>query len=134
MNIDILFQTIEEPAIDQTIFSGTKYLFCRTPVYVMYGLAENSIGRFDIYGEDAVSVMWTKEELDAFRPDDTVHNFRLRIRNQDEERLTFLKKNIKKQPTEYKKFGKIFNIQKQWESEINYLESHVVHFICVKFI
>lgn len=136
MKIDTIPKVVEEKAIEHSIFTGTKYAFYRTSGINTFADPYGNDGdKFHIHNHrDGVSVLFTIEELEAFLPNDTVHDFLNYLKEKDKNRLDFLKKNLKKQPKQHKSCGKVYNIQEIWQEEIEYLETHFVRFIKIKFV
>ena len=130
-----MYCTIHAEAMEHSIFTGTKYLFCRTA-------GASSVG--DPYGEngnkyywqtnDAISVLFSPEHLEEFRPNIGTHEFVQECRRKDAEELEYLKKHLKSQPKAHKdRTGKVADIQAIWKDRIAYLEQHRVDFIKIIF-
>lgn len=121
--------------------TGIRYAFC------YYNSAFYEEG---VQWMDAFSVYWTAEELKAFRPNDTVHSFRMRLEAEKSEEIAHLKKKSKRASTNYiihrsrvtNRYGEVksiykddvgFNEKKHLLDRAKFLDDHSIVLVKINF-
>lgn len=133
MHIDI---TSHKQTVSHPFFTGKKYCFC-------YNDGSTTVG--DPYGYEnhydwnyAPTVLWTKKELEAFRPNDTVHNFKMFMENQMKEEIAFLTRRKRRADTAYvPRVGSDktpINLKKRMEERIEFLKNNRIDFVEITFV
>lgn len=134
MHIDDIPKKMKVKGLKDSIFWGTRYCF-------VYDTGDHSTPG-DPYGyvpkykwEDAISVLWNKEELDGFRPNDTVHGFKLQLIEGMQEEIKRLKKLVPRAQKAYKShpFAEPINLKQRYLDRIAFLESNTIVFVEIEF-
>ena len=91
MHIDVITKSIQAKSVPHSIFTGIKYILIYTN-----GLNTSWDGESTDYDWNnptkQISVLWSKNDLKAFRPNDTVYNVISEIKRLDVERLKMWRK------------------------------------------
>lgn len=135
MKIDTIpAKRITAQKIEHSIFTGTKFCF----VNFDSGKDHSWDGEKEIvdWKDKGVSVLFSKKELESFCPSDTVHNFLLGLRNQREQELVRLKKEVKTAKTHWQHSrlsGHTCNPKQMIKDKIEFLENNQILFVEITF-
>jgi hypothetical protein len=146
MHIDTISRKQE---VEHPYLTGKRYCYCYcdggTTVGDPYGYANHYSME-----HDRLSVLWTAEELAAFRPEDTVHGFRIRLDQELKDEIAHLKKKARRAPTHYQ--GRLictrvgqYPPKKVWEHEginvkqmlldrIEFLKNNRIDFVEITYV
>jgi hypothetical protein len=136
MNIDTIpTKKITAKRLECSIFTGTKYCFVNFDAQSDISWdGEKEIVEWDDKG---ISILFSKKELEGFRPSDSVHNFLSDLRQQRAEEIAELKKKVKTAKTHWQHSrcsGMTCNPKQMIKDRIEFLESNEIHFVEIDFV
>lgn len=140
MRIDTIPEITESLKVEHTIFKGVRYCFCYWSNHYSSswdGLKEHGGHgvKFDL--QNRVSALFSEEELAAFRPEDTVHNFRLQLREALDAELAMLKKKVKAAKDSWRHSTNYLltcNPKEIIEERIAFLENFTIEFVKINYV
>jgi len=116
-------QTVQHP-----IFKGKRYCFC-------YHGSSTTSTCGDPYGyenhydwKNALTVLWSEDELKTFRPNDTIHGFKMFLITELEAEIKILKKKLKGLSAKY------IEVKQELNERIEFLKYHTVTFVEIDFV
>lgn len=135
MHIDTIpTYRIKAEAMEHSIFMGTKYCFVNFNDRTDWSWdGEQEIVEWDKKG---ISVLFSKKELDGFRPSDTVHSYLYHLRQERKEEIATLKKQVRTAKTHWKHSrisGHTCNPKQMLKDRILFLEENQIYFVEIKF-
>ncbi len=117
MHIDTIPSTVTRPKSENLDVAGIRYCFC----YFSQGFNTSWDGRGENFDwKNPISILWDDAQLAAFRPDDTVHCYRLKLRSEMDEELQRL----------MSKRGKKYEQSKE---RIEFLQNYSVVFVKITY-
>jgi len=136
MHIDSIPTKIKASAIPFSIFTGTKYVF-------VYSDGNHSTPG-DPYGytpkydwENGISVLFSKKELKNFLPNNTTHNFRLSLLEEQKNEIARLKQLIPKAKINYipQNGDKTpINLKQRYKDRVKFLEENTIVLLEIDFV
>ena len=136
MHIDDIPKRMKAVGLEHSIFTGVKYCLCYTDGnHCTPGDPFGYTPKYD--WKHALSVLWSKEELDNFRPDDTVHNFIMKLKADMLIEIERLKKLVPRASKTYvsKGFPKEapINLKQRYLNRIKFLKNNTIVFLEITF-
>lgn len=131
MKIDKIPKKITAKSITDSIFSGTKYLFAYfdNQKDISWDGEKDMI---DFYHK-AVSVLFSKKELETFAPSRGVHEFLLNLREDKEKELKRLKKPRQARKYKDKLTGETIDLKAIRDERIEFLTNNEIIFVEINF-
>lgn len=134
MKIDVIPKKMNAPAVPDTIFIGTKYVLAYSDGQTNYFGNPHGDIHYDLEN-NAISVLFSPDELEAFRPNDTVHGIIQSLLEGKDFEVRRLKELKKRQSTEWvdKITKEVINLKEITQEKIDFLESHTIVLVEVTF-
>lgn len=135
MHIDIFTTNITVKNHTYRCANGEKYRRGMTGIRYAFSNYNSAFYENGVEWMDAFSVYWTAEELKAFRPNDTVHSFRLKLEQERVDEIAHLKRKVKTAKTAYKGmyYEKPFNEKEHIQNKIKFLSEHSISLVKINF-
>lgn len=136
MRIDDIPKKMKAVELEHSIFTGVKYCFCYTDGN--HSTPGDPFGYTPKYDwKNGISVLFSKEELEAFRPDDTVHNFTQKLLGEMEREIERLKKFVPRASKAYVPRStprhEPVNLRQRYLDRIEFLKNNTIVFLEITF-
>lgn len=136
MHIDDIPKKMKAVAVEHSIFTGVKYCLCYSDGN--HSTPGDPFGYTPKYDwKNALSVLWNKEELDAFRPNDTVHNFIQKLKADMLVEIERLKKLVPRASKNYVSSSTPketpVNLKQRYLDQIEFLKNNTIVFLEITF-
>mgnify|MGYP003351508119 CR=1 FL=1 len=124
----IVAELIEKGADNSAIYSSVQDDYSESRMRLVgYCLSQ----KMKILADYSTSYMClTKEELDKFRPNDTVHNFRQFLLGEMQKEIDLLNKKIPRASKNYKGI----NLKERYKDRVKFLKENTIVFLEINFV
>lgn len=131
MKIDNIPTKVTVKAIKDTIFTGKKYCFAYVDIHQDWSWDGES--QIIDFAKKSISVLWSEKELKKFKPNYTVHNFLLDLKEGKSNEIKRLRKARQKRYYKDKR-GNVIDLGKIRKERIDFLNNNDIRFFEINFV